>query len=221
MFNKLIFKTCRLSIRIFTKHYQICNSENLVTPAVYVVHHQNLRGPIISMAWLDIPIRPWVLSVFCNQRACLKHYYNYTFTKRFDMTSVIAAVIAFPLSFLVSATMKSMQAIPVFRSTKDIMKTFDQSISALVNGQNLLISPDIDYTDKSSKMGDIYKGFLNLDKYYKKQTGKHIVFIPMRIDNEKHCISIGKKIYLNDGDNFKAEKEKVYKCLLNELEYPT
>lgn len=109
-----------------------------------------------------------------------------------------------------------MRAIPVYRSSKAIIKTFRQSISTLIDGESLLISPDVDYTDTGSDIGEIYKGFLNLEKYYMEQTGRHLAFIPLYISKRKHCIYRGEAIYFNSNEGFKQEKIKVYDRLRQE-----
>jgi len=215
--KKSIFRLCRFCSRCITPRYSVSPPVREVEPAVYVVHHQNLRGPIIIMTWFNVFVRTWVLSVFCDHKSCFSHYYNYTFTKRFGIPKLIAAVIVFPLSFCVPALMSLIQAIPVFRNSKSIVKTFKQSIAALTHGQSLLICPDIDYADTSSNMGEMYSGFLQLEKYYMKQTGKHLAFIPLHISKCKHCIYVGEPIYFNNEEHFKQEKEKAYNRLKQEF----
>jgi len=218
-----IFKLCRFIFRCFTPHYRICyTTKHLEEPAVYLVHHQNLKGPLLSMAWFDRHIRPWVLSVFCKQSSCFRHYYEYTFTKRFGMPKFLAAVVVYPLSFCVSALMNVIRAIPVYRGSKDILKTFKESINALIGGHNILISPDIDYTSKSTTIGELYKGFLNLERLYFEKTGKHLAFVPLHIKKSEKCILVGKPVYFNTNnctnkDGFKKEKEQAYARLKQEF----
>jgi hypothetical protein len=133
------------------------------------------------------------------------------------MPKILAAIIAFPLSFCVAGLMPSIRAIPVFRGSKSIIKTIRLSISALAEGESLLICPDIDYKDKGSDMGEMYKGFLELEKFYFKQTGKHLAFIPLQISKSKHCIYEGKAIYFNGTEDFKIEKDKVYNELRQKI----
>lgn len=215
--NKNLFYFCRFFMRCFTHSYGICHSIDKAAPAVYIVHHQNMRGPIISMVWFNTPLKPWVLSVFCSQITCFKQFYNYTFTKRFGLPKIFSAIITFPLSFFVSAVMHSMRAIPVFRGSKNIVKTFRESIAALTHGESLLISPTIDYTDTSLSIGEMYKGFLDLEKYYMRQTGKHLAFVPLYIDKATHCIYEGEAVYFDTEDDYNQEKVNVYKRLKKEF----
>lgn len=215
--RKYLFRFIRFCFRCFNPSYSVRRLHNEAAPAAYVVHHQNLKGPVISMAWFDRLIHPWGLSVFFNHSACYRHYYNYTFTKRFGMPSVLAAILAFPLSFFISALMVSMEGIPVFRGSKDIVKTFKESMSVLNRGESLLICPDVDYANEGNSMGEMYMGFLNLERIYIKQTGKHLMFVPLHIDNKKHCINVGQGISFNSDGEFKQERLRVYNKLKEEF----
>ena len=186
-------------------------------PVVYIVHHQNLKGPFFCMAWFPILIRLWVLDSFFEQNNCYHQYVDYTFTKRFDMPKLLAICIAFPLSFGVSKLLQSSRSIPVFRGSKDIAKTIRSSVSALIDGESLLICPDVDYSDKSFNMGDMHDGFLNLEKYYWKETGYHLAFIPLCISKCKHRIYVQEAVYFQGKTDFKQEKAKVSQRLKQEL----
>lgn len=213
--NSIIF--LRLLGRCFTTQYDVSSLHKAVSPAVYIVHHQNLQGPISTMIWINTPLHIWALSPFCKLDTCYRHYMKYTFTKRFGMSKLLASIIAFPVSFLVSGLLQSLQVIPVYRGSRDIIKTIKQSVSALIDGESLLICPDIDYTDTSSEMGKMYDGYLNLDKYYFQKTNQHIAFIPLHISKSKHCIYVGDEIFPNDNINFKKEKEELHLRLKEEF----
>lgn len=215
-----IYHFLRFCVRVIFSNYRICPStENHTkgTPVVYVVHHQNLRGPILCLAWLRIPVRLWVLDVFADQRACYRQFYDYTFTQRLGIPKGLAACLAFPLSFCVSGIMRVIRAIPVFRGSRAIVKTFKQSLTALINGENLMICPDIDYTNKSPHMGEMYVGFLDLERYYFKRTGCHLPYVPLFINKDDRCIYEGNSIYYSEEEDFKKEKIKVYERLKQEF----
>jgi hypothetical protein len=169
------------------------------------------------MAWFDKPVHLWVLSVFYDRIECFRQYYRYTFTKRFGWPKLLSAIVSAPLSIFVPALMKSMDVIPVFRGSRNIVKTFSQSIGALLDGENLLISPDIEYANKNSNIGQMYDGFLYLEKYYVKKTGRHIPYIPLHIDWDRHCIVEGNPVYFAGCDDFKTGKTKVYERLRQEF----
>ena len=151
-------------------------------PSVYVVHHRNTRGPITSIAWLGTHCHLWALSAFFTRRGCFEQYIGYTFTRRYGMPRFFAAAIALPASLFVSRLLNSLKAIPVYRGSTRILSTLRLTVAALKGGENVLISPDIDYTDTGSGMGVMHEGFLHVEKFFSAETGTHASFVPVHID---------------------------------------
>ena len=214
---RINFLFCRWLARCFTLRYRVRYACPALNPAVYIVHHQNMRGPVLSMAWLNFSVRLWVLDVFCRRKSCFRQFFNYTFTKRFGLPKALAAVIVFPISLFVPMLMRSIRAIPVSRGSKDVINTFRHSIATLTSGESLLISPDINYSDKDLHIGEMYQGFLDLEKFYKRRTGKPLAFVPMHICSRKRIIYVGEAIYFDTDEDFRSEKAKVYQQIKTEF----
>jgi hypothetical protein len=162
-------------------------------------------------------MRLWVLSVFSDRRTCFRQFYDYTFTKRLGIPKGLAACLAFPLSFCVTGIMRVIGAIPVFRGSRAIAQTFKQSLTALMRKENLLICPDIDYMNPSPHMGEMYDGFLDLERYFYKRTSHHLPFVPLFLSKHEHCIYEGNAVFFKGEDDFKQEKIKVYERLKEEF----
>jgi len=220
--NRFFYKNpagfLRIIGRLFTSHYKVYAENDLHSPAVYVIHHQNLRGPITSILWVDTPFHLWTFSPFCSQKTCYRQYVDYTFTKRFGLPDRLAAMIAYPVSYLVSGILKSAKVIPVYRHSTRILETFKESVSLLLKNENILICPDVDYRDTGSEIKSMYTGFLNIEKYYMEETGKHVPFVPLHINRIKKEIYIGDVLYFKDNNDFKAERNEVIHRLKQSFE---
>lgn len=205
--------------RIYPKFtVQLPNSQE--SPVVYISHHQNLFGPFHCMLWFPQPIHAWILYCFLDQKACYKQFIEFTFTKRYKFPLVLAKIICFPFSYFVSKLLTSGKGIPVYRGSRKIMTTIKMSIEALRRGENIIIFPDIDYQDHSSKMKDFYNGFLYLEKYYYQATGKHLCFIPLFVSRNHRTLSTSEPIYFRDGEDFYMERKIVQQkiqTVLNDL----
>lgn len=187
-------------------------------PVVYVSHHQNLLGPFVTLLWFPKSLHVWMLHVFLDQEACFRQYVDYTFTKRFGWNRLLAKLCAWPISFFVTTLLNSGAGIPVYRGSRKIVQTMKDSVSALTRGEAIAIFPDIDYSDSSAGMKEMYEGFLYLEKYYYQATGKHVCFVPLYASKNKHLILAEKEIYFRDGQNFnherKAVSEKIHSSLI-------
>lgn len=209
-FYGVFFRIVRFFLRLGYPKYSLQLSQPLTEPVVFVSHHQNLFGPFVTLLWFPKSLHAWILDVFLEQRTCYQQYVDYTFTKRHGMNTVLAKICAFPLSFFISKLLSSGGGIPVFRGSRKIIGTFRKSVEALKKGESIVIFPDIDYSDTSSSMKEMYEGFLYLEKYYFNDTGKHLCFVPLFASKNKKVIIADKPIYFRDGKDFDKERKIVY-----------
>ena len=205
-----IYRSTRGILRLILKRDQICyQSSNQAHPAVYIAHHRNMYGPIHTLISMSGNIRFWGLSVFYSRSECFHQYYDYTFTKRMGMPRLFAAPAAGLAALFIPALMKSGRSIPVYRSSRQITKTMKKSLAALKHGDDLLIFPDLNYDSSDHNMGNIYSGFLHLERMYHKETGQHLAFVPVSCNKEQRCITVGEAIYFNDESSFREQKDLI------------
>ena len=213
------FKIARFFVRPFFPKYKSFDTEKAIAPAVYISHHQNLYGPMMSMLWFPKAIHIWWLYVFQDKDTCYDHFMKFTFTERFGWSRWRARLVSFPLSRIVAMLFKSCQAIPVYRKSRNINKTFELSVDALIKGEPVLIFPDVNYQSDADQMGEMYKGFLHLERYYHEKTGKHIPFVPLHIDKETQSLSIDEPVYFRDGVSFRDDVDRVYEELRGKINH--
>ncbi len=158
------------------------------------------------MAWFQKPVRILVTMPFLS-RITVTAIYGLYFYQRLGWNHQIAACIAKPVSYYISRLIRSMGAIPVYRGTRQVLDTIEASEAALLRGESLLLFPDVDYTNSSGEMGKMYQGFLHLEKYYYKSTGKHIPFVPLYVSKKTRRIVTGNAIRFGRQEDFKQEKE--------------
>ena len=149
----------RAGVRPFLHRWDTSGAQKAQPPAVYVVHHRNMSGPVHTLALLPDEPRPWVLHVFLDRHECFAQYYGYTFRKRFGWPAPAAWAAAGVLSLAVPAVVRSFGAIPVYRSLKETRDMMEQSAQALLRGESIMLCPDVAYDSAASATGEIYKGF--------------------------------------------------------------
>ena len=186
-------------------------------PAVYVCSHRNLSGPLATLCWLPFAPRPWVLHVFLERESCRKQYRDYTFSRRFGMPGPLASLAAWASSGYVSRLMNSLGAVPVYRGMAQLGATFRESIAALQRGESLLIFPDVDYTSDSGGIGEIYEGFLLLERLWRKKAEEPLDFSPLRLDASARTITAGRTVRFNRDADWKEELVRVREALREEI----
>ena len=187
------------------------------TPAVFVVHHQNIRGPIRALGLMDCTARLWVLHNFTNRKECFKQYYDYTFTKRYGWAKPIAFILGGLCSLLVPPLLKSLGAIPVYRGSMDIRKTMKYSLQALYDNDYLMICPDIDYKNTTDEITQAYNGFLHLERAYYNKTKKHLAFVPISESAAAKTVKIGAPVYFEDTPSFPEQQPIVMQKILDSM----
>ena len=212
-----LFYFCRWLLRIVNKKYTIIG-EPPSKPVILVGHHQNLKGALRILIWLNIDVRMWMLWVFCNKKDCFDQYYGYTFTLRYGWNKIFAAAAAYAASRCIPKLAAAARVIPVYRkSIKNLNKTINESVGALHKNENLLLFPDVDYTSDSDSMGEMYMGFIALDKYYHISTGTHIDFVPVKVNTAERQISFGKPSRVKDDEKYSEAKVRIGRELRSEL----
>ena len=213
--SRLYVKFVRGMARVGLARWKV-RGELLTQPAVYIVHHQNMFGPVHALALLPLQLQPWALSVFCSFRECFAQYFHYTFTQRFGLPVVLAFLPALLCSLAVPPLMRGLRAIRVYRRSRDVVKTMRLSADTLCGGHNVLICPDKDYSDDDAAIGTVYRGFLRLEKDYYAKTGQHLSFVPVYCSKKQKRLELLPPIQFEDG-SFRAQQNQVAERLAQSL----
>ena len=189
-YYRAVRKLLRLGFMQYTCHY----AEELKSPVVYICRHRNTVGPISTLCLLPLGARPWVLSVFTNRAACRAQLSEYTFpvTWRIKprLSRFLGRLCARPFTGLVQST----GAITVYRNSLQIRSTFQDTIAALENGDDVIIYPDVNYVEENASNGSLYDGFLMLEYLWNRKTHGHIHFVPVNISASNARMDVGRPI---------------------------
>ncbi|MCE5195933.1 MAG: glycerol acyltransferase [Negativicutes bacterium] len=202
-------RVARQIARILIPTYKIKSDFDVPSPAVFICRHNNMLGPTNVIAWYPKYLRIWVLNVFMEKEACYRQFADYTFHKRFGWPKWAARTVSGIISPFVVNLMASMGAIPVYRNSMESIRTIKETLKALIAGDTVLIFPDIDYTATNAEVRKVYEGFLYLERYYYNKTGKHIPFVPLRLDQKLREIVVGEAVCFADGIDFLDQKESI------------
>lgn len=186
-------------------------------PTVYVCSHGNMAGPLVTLCWLPFPVRPWVFHVFTDRESCRRQYGEYTFSQRFGMPQLLADFLAWAVSGYVSALVSSAGAIPVYRGSVRIGATFRETVNALKAGDSVIIFPDVDYTDASDTIGEVYNGFLLTDRFWRRSSDVPLRFVPLRLDHAARRVTAGAPVQFDHAADQKQELIRVREALRQEI----
>ena len=205
-------QTARAVLRLFHRGWEV-EGVQPAEPCVYLIHHQNLAGPIRAEVLLPASAHVWALHVFLDRSACFRQYYGYTFTRRFGWPRGLAAPVCGLLALVIPALMKSIGAVPVYRGVREIRATMARSQALLREGASLLICPDTAYSDTDGDLHEMYTGFLHLEKPYFKGTGQHLAFVPLYASARQKRLVICPPIRFADGQPYRQERDRVARAI--------
>lgn len=206
----------RAVVRPCLRRWDTSGAHCAEAPAVYVVHHRNLSGPVHALALLPDTPRPWVLHQFLAKKECFAHYYGFTFRRRFGWPRPLAWLAAAVLSRVVPPVLRSFGAVPVYRGLREMRGTMDETAAALMRGESILLCPDIDYDSPDAATGKIYKGFLQLERLYREKAAGHIRFIPVFCGRSRRIFT-GSPVCFSEGASFRAQRDDIARQLVEAL----
>lgn len=213
----IIQKTARFFIK---PHKQTGCSLKPSAPAVILIRHNNLRGPIHAFLSLEKAPRIWVLDRFLDIKACYGQYRDYTFSqrkgkkpKRFSLKAAMAAGFVVPL-------MKAIGAVPVYRGKHTVGETLKQSVELLKQGETIVIAVDKAYNETHAPVSSIYTGFFRLEQSYFNTTGEHLPFYALRF-NKDRTMNFSAPLYFTGNQPFPKERKQLTKSIIHFLNNET
>lgn len=212
-----LVRFCQAVLRLLTPRYRVVHPERLVAPGVYLCKHADIYGILLNLLWLPVPVRIWGLHVFGDREACYQHLREITFGARYGWPRWKATVSAWLASYGLAALYRSARVIPVYRGSAQVLKTFRESTEVLKQGERVLIFPDRDYASTGGEVSELYEGFLSIDRFYHRATGRHIPFVPLYIDRAARTITACKPLAFADDRDRKAQTGELIRVLQERL----
>ena len=188
-------------------------------PVVFVANHEKNYGPAMMQLFFPISYRPWIIYNMLDEDVCKPYIQKTFFDERLRWPRWLSKPVVGVLTPILVRLMQATNPVPVYRGRPDrIVETFRQSITALENGENLLIFPEKPEAEPfSDEVNEFFEGFLYLAKLYYRKTGKGLTFCPVSINPKTETISVGKKVRFNTEIEFQVESERVRRHLMGQV----
>lgn len=208
------FKFVRAGANMFAPKCKYKNSpKEYDKPVVYVSRHLNMHGPLTVARSFKKDLHFMVLHNFFTKEEAYSHFLNVTFKEK--KNKKFLAKLA---GIFVPKIMNSAKFIPVFRGDdKRAFGTLKNALNFLMCGESVAVFPDKNYKAKKDEQSDIYSGFLFLEKLYYKKTKKHLMFVPLVLDDEKRLIVEKEPISFDDKLPFEEQKDRIKEKIIDEI----
>ena len=188
-------------------------------PVVFVANHEKNYGPAMMQLFFPIRYRPWIIYNMLEEEVCQPYIQETFFEERLGWPTWLSKPVSRVLSPILIQWMHYTNPVPVYRGKPErIVETFRQSITALENGDNLLIFPEKPDADPfSAEINEFFDGFLYLAKLYYRKTHKKLLFCPVSINPKADTISVGKMIRYNPEIEYATESENIRTHLMQQV----
>ena len=194
------------------------NLQNIDPPFIFISNHALSYAPIITYLFLPYKIFPWVIYFITEKYLCRQHLEKDFVKKELKISPPFSNFIASLLEFFVLSLMKYINAIPVYKNSKNLIKTFKLSIKILKSKNNIIIFPEQETEETDyQKVQKFDTGFVKLGSFYYEETKKDLPFVPLAVNKKSHSIKIGKPVFFNHKEDFLQQKRKIVDYLRNEI----
>ena len=184
-------------------------------PAVIVGNHAQMNGPIACELYFPRARRTW-----CNgEMMVLREVPDYAFQDFWSRKPrsvrwffrLLSYVIA-PISVCV---FNNADTIAVYRDAR-LIGTFRKSISALIDGEDVVIFPEHD-VPHNHILCQFQDKFVDTARFYYKKTGKALCFVPLYLAPSLHKMVLGEPVRFRPEEPIEAERQRICRCLAEEI----
>lgn len=198
-------------------------------PSIFVCNHGFLYGPVAAVIYLPTYFRPWIHNVMLTREGAESEI-RYSFKNFLAFTGEkIGGTMIRWATAPVCWALNSFNPIPVQRGgSRGVMKTFNDSLDALQDGDNILIFPEKPSSRTkdgnrvegvaSDELRSFYTGFAHIAKMYYDKTGKSLLFYPIYSDSKARTFKIGTPVEYDSTLEPKDSKRRIANDLWEQMQ---
>ena len=160
-------------------------------PAVFICNHSGAYSPIVMTLYFPFTCKVWIHASLVSPELCSAHNEINFCQKALRLRPRLSHWLAGLIAPVCIRLMRQIGAIPVYKGQMKIRDTLDQTLQALLNGNNILIFPEHPDMPHSAHLNEFCTGFAYLARSYYEASGRLLCFHPVYVDKTKKQILIG------------------------------
>jgi 1-acyl-sn-glycerol-3-phosphate acyltransferase len=188
---------------------KVLNSTN----AVVVANHLGSFGPLALMSSLIHKLFPWVVQEVTNLKDCAAYIRKDFVEKELKLRSFVGRELSRIIGRICVRLMSDLKAVPVYRRSREIYKTFEMSLNYLKSKRALLIFPENDQSKKRDDLCMLNTGFIRMAQWLYATTNKVLSFYPVAINKKVRAIRVGEPIHFDPNAPFGEERKRIKEYL--------
>jgi 1-acyl-sn-glycerol-3-phosphate acyltransferase len=186
-------------------------------PSILVANHQGSYGPIALMLFLPFSAYPWVTHEIVDRKH-VANYIEYDFVrKELFLAPPLSTWLARLIGWVCVGLMQSLQAIAVYRGSRRIKATIEESCRYLKEGRWLLVFPEIADESYNEFCDRFDTGFVAIARRYFEVHGRCVRFYPVAVDRTRELVRVAPAIRYQPGNGYRRERERIVSELQNTI----
>ena len=207
-----IYRILLFLIDLCFPRLRLIGREKLPDEACIIVgNHCQMNGPLASELRLDFPHETWCAGEMMRWDEVADYAFRDFWSLKPRWTHPFYRLLSRLITPLAVCLFNNAHTIPVYHDVR-LRNTFRLSLKALSEGESLVIFPE-----KNEKHNHILYAFqdkfVDTARYYYKQSGKRLSFVPMYISPTLRCVSFGAPVVFDPLTPIENERERICACL--------
>ena len=221
MKKHFVYRLVRKIVEFVMPVYQIEGAENIPDgPVVVVGNHSQMYGPLAAELFFPKKHYTWCISEMMEKDRVADYAYKDFWSKKPALVRPFFRLFSYMIPHLAEIIFTNADTLPVYRD-KRVMKTFQLSCDRLKEGAVIVIFPE-DYIDHNNIVHEFQRGFVHVAKYYYRQNGAAISFVPMYVCPQLKKLVFGKSIMYSPDNPSAQEADRICNYLqdaISEIAY--
>jgi 1-acyl-sn-glycerol-3-phosphate acyltransferase len=213
--SNLIWKLVAKIIKVFYVKAHIEGVQKVLksTNAVVVANHLGSFGPLALMSSLTHKLYPWVVQEVTNLKECANYVRKDFVEKELKLRSFMGRELSRVIGRICVQLMSYLKAIPVYRKSREIYRTFEISLSYLKSKRALLVFPENDDSKNRDDLCMLNTGFIRMAQWLYETTHRVLTFYPVAINKKVRGIRVGEPIRFDPDAPFGEERMRIKEYL--------
>lgn len=214
-----LYDCIRKFLRKMTKTVTFTSTTTMENAPFIVTNHTGISAPAMFLVHYPTRVRTWSHYAFLQPGTALTHLWKNVLPRRKGGFLLFPIVLLF-LPVIVTF-FRWANPIPVWRGSKKITQTLDESVRAKTNGTPQIVFPEKlngdDVEQVNPYLFKLNRGFVYAGKYYYEKTGRLLRFYPAYSCPALKTVSVGEPILFNPNLPILEEKEIVCRYLEDKI----
>ena len=177
--------------------------------SIFIANHLDSFGPLAIMCTLIHKLHPWVTHEVMNAKKCAAYIRKDFIEKELKIRSFFARELAAVLGRICVSLMSYLKAIPVYKHSKQLLRTFEMSIDFLKAGKALLIFAEDEASKERDDLCILDTGFVRVAQWLYAKTRKIATFYPVTVNRHVRKVEVGPPIRFDPGIPFREERRRI------------